>query len=567
MALTKAQAEAIQRAAKQAAAKRAALQKTKISSNEAHAVAGTLHKRPGANPPFKQQDRALLSKRERDALAKNQKENTAKEKATQKQRSFAKGEGKLPIKERVGTKAEYKQFGKEIKTRRDLIAYAKVAKKNQAERAAARAANPTPPQATQAKEAPKVATKKTTAKKTATPPKTQTSGTAKVTDRRTPKEKQLSKAAAMKEVKQNTPKGATKVTDSPKAKTTKPSTAAVKKRTVPNTKAETPKTKSKGKPKTKATTPKPFKDRMAVVEKDLKTQFKAGKAADTRMQTLEEAKAKAPKPMLGPKAPIKGPLVDQPRFFPGPQQAEAVKPARKVTTKVAAAKSAAKSSTAGKAVRAAAKTPIGQAVAKSKVLKVAKVGGKVLKVGARVAQAVEGGKEIAQTVSGQAEKDFRRIQALENRIAVAKGQKPKYTKVGSNRNLLSSVKTDLGVAARIVTGGMAGKSRKDRLQELKAMLAKVQKNPKPSAKPGAVTSGSTNKGGNKGGNASPSLTTGGAYRVKSGDTLSAIASRSGVSLKELRAANPKFTTQAKYKGGSMIFSGTTVSIPKAKKAK
>jgi LysM repeat protein len=51
------------------------------------------------------------------------------------------------------------------------------------------------------------------------------------------------------------------------------------------------------------------------------------------------------------------------------------------------------------------------------------------------------------------------------------------------------------------------------------------------------------------------------YVVKPGDTLSGIASQHGISLEELLDANPKFTTDPKYKGGSMIWSGTTVKIP------
>lgn len=50
------------------------------------------------------------------------------------------------------------------------------------------------------------------------------------------------------------------------------------------------------------------------------------------------------------------------------------------------------------------------------------------------------------------------------------------------------------------------------------------------------------------------------YVVKPGDTLSAIAKANDISLKQLLADNPKFTTVDKYKGGNMIWSGTTVNI-------
>jgi LysM repeat protein len=50
------------------------------------------------------------------------------------------------------------------------------------------------------------------------------------------------------------------------------------------------------------------------------------------------------------------------------------------------------------------------------------------------------------------------------------------------------------------------------------------------------------------------------YVVKPGDTLSAIAKANDISLKKLLADNPKFTEVDKYKGGNMIWSGTTVNI-------
>jgi LysM repeat protein len=50
------------------------------------------------------------------------------------------------------------------------------------------------------------------------------------------------------------------------------------------------------------------------------------------------------------------------------------------------------------------------------------------------------------------------------------------------------------------------------------------------------------------------------YRVQSGDTLSAIAKREGISLSQLLKDNPKFTEDPKYQGGSMIWAGTVVNI-------
>jgi LysM repeat protein len=50
------------------------------------------------------------------------------------------------------------------------------------------------------------------------------------------------------------------------------------------------------------------------------------------------------------------------------------------------------------------------------------------------------------------------------------------------------------------------------------------------------------------------------YTVQSGDTLSAIAKAQGTTLSQILKDNPKFTEVDKYKGGNMIWAGTTVNI-------
>jgi LysM repeat protein len=50
--------------------------------------------------------------------------------------------------------------------------------------------------------------------------------------------------------------------------------------------------------------------------------------------------------------------------------------------------------------------------------------------------------------------------------------------------------------------------------------------------------------------------------VKPGDSLSKIAAANNTTLQAILAANTKFTSDPKYRGGSTIFSGTTVKIPK-----
>ena len=58
---------------------------------------------------------------------------------------------------------------------------------------------------------------------------------------------------------------------------------------------------------------------------------------------------------------------------------------------------------------------------------------------------------------------------------------------------------------------------------------------------------------------------GSTYTVKKGDTLSGIAKTSGVKLSEILAANPTIADKkSKYKGGSMIWSGTKVKLPTKK---
>jgi len=78
------------------------------------------------------------------------------------------------------------------------------------------------------------------------------------------------------------------------------------------------------------------------------------------------------------------------------------------------------------------------------------------------------------------------------------------------------------------------------------------------------------KGGGKGVKLGPNVqvNAGGSttsYTVKKGDTLSGIAKSSGVKLSEVLAANPKIADKkSKYKGGSMIWSGTKVKLPTKK---
>jgi LysM repeat protein len=88
-------------------------------------------------------------------------------------------------------------------------------------------------------------------------------------------------------------------------------------------------------------------------------------------------------------------------------------------------------------------------------------------------------------------------------------------------------------------------------------------NPKNQNPSSNSTSGAGGSGG--AGGSTITATPGSTYVVKSGDTLSAIAKASGLSLKEIRAANPRLMTVPKYKQGNMIWSGTKVKIPTIQK--
>ena len=266
-----------------------------------------------------------------------------------------------------------------------------------------------------------------------------------------------------------------------------------------------------------------------------------------RANVLDEAKAKAPTPK--PVSEAKAATVADAGKKPGKISTAAKKATGKVTTAIG------KTDT-GKVIAQAAKTQVGQTVIKSAKKKVSNTT-KVIKVAGKVAdKALKYGtlaRAGAQVVSGQSEKDFRRIQELENKIAKMKGQKPKYTTVGSNKNLVSSIKTDIGTGVNYATFGLLGKNAKDRIAELKKMAGDT---PKSGTKPG--TKSSTKPGTPGAPGAKPSTSTGNKYRVEHNDTLSGIAKKAGVTLAELRAANPQLANKG-------IFRNTGVNIPKGKK--
>lgn len=254
------------------------------------------------------------------------------------------------------------------------------------------------------------------------------------------------------------------------------------------------------------------------------------------LQTLEEAKAKAPTPKPVSEA--------KPVTVETKAETTAKKPGKISTAigKTAPGKFATNvgKTTLGKDVKKVA-TKVTTKVNKTKTAKVAKFAGKLVKVGAVGAYAVS-------AVKGNVEKDFKEIQRLENKLSKLKGQKPKYTNMGSGKNWVSAGKGDLSDIASNLTFGLVGKTRRERMDELNKMINKrtntgtkpeTKVGKKPPLKPTAVKS--TNK-----------------YRVEHGDTLSGIAAKSGMTLAELRAANPQLANKG-------IFRNTGVNIPKGKK--
>ena len=216
--------------------------------------------------------------------------------------------------------------------------------------------------------------------------------------------------------------------------------------------------------------------------------------------------------------------------------------AKKVTT----AKAAKDVSTIGKVLN----SPVGK-VAKTAAMLVGP--GKFLKAGALVKGAISANKAVKVTKAVKAAESGKKFQAAKTaRKAANVAKAEKAAKAGK----MGKVKK-VGLAAagfyaldKIPTGGGS-----------KPAVTKTY----PQRPAGMLP-----KGGGKGLKFGPNvqINSGGSttsYTVKKGDTLSAIAKNSGVKLSEVLAANPKIADKkSKYKGGSMIWSGTKVKLPTKK---
>lgn len=398
-------------------------------------------------------------------------------------------------------------------------------------------------------------------------PEKKTSGTAKVTDRRTPAEKKASLKAAGKEVKANTKKygstkpGSLKIVDTPMG-TNKPATKgfAAGKTLNATGKARYDELIKQGvKPKSA------MNKALFAQEKAAKVSGNAGTTAKPKPGLMGQIKKDVAKQKTKKTAATKP--SSTPKFV---QSTRTNAPA---TTKEVAIRSKG-------TVASTASTPA-KVTAKSK-----KKFGKIRKgakgfVGAVIAA------EVASNLRGSTDKDLAYIQKLENRLAAAKGKPAKYKEIGASKNVRESVKSNASNLANLVSMGVVGQTRRDRMDELNTKITKAEKKKREriakqrAAKPGVSAPGRSSSkmsktftqaaagasGGAKGsqiGAGGSTIKQGSGYRVKRGDTLSGIAKAAGVSLSDIMSANEKFKKNAKYKGGNMIFANTKVNIPKKK---
>ena len=195
------------------------------------------------------------------------------------------------------------------------------------------------------------------------------------------------------------------------------------------------------------------------------------------------------------------------------------------------------------------------------------------------AAATAAGAELVSLAKGSIYRDVKEIDRLETKLAKLQGKKsPTATAGGRLNQLRKQTGANLSNLANLTTFGAVGQTRRERMDELNKLINKEKKakgSTRVSTKTGplgnyAMSTGrvQSNAGGSAttpgAGGSTTKVTPGSVYVVKKGDTLSGIAKASGVSLAEIRAANKKFAKNPKYKQGSMIWSGTTVKIPKKK---
>jgi LysM repeat protein len=181
--------------------------------------------------------------------------------------------------------------------------------------------------------------------------------------------------------------------------------------------------------------------------------------------------------------------------------------------------------------------------------------------------------EVVSLVKGSTKKDFDEINRLEQKLADITGKGKSKATAGRQGG-----QQQLSQLASLASLGVVGKTRRQRMDELNALIAKAEKKNKPKelryGKDGSslVPGTAAYKAGSKTKPAYGTTPTGGGstsktdsrYTVKRGDNLYNIAKTAGLTLAEIRAANPEIMKKKKYKQGAMIWAGTKVNIPKKK---
>lgn len=315
--------------------------------------------------------------------------------------------------------------------------------------------------------------------------------------------------------------------------------------------------------------------KMTQAEKEAAVKKSANAAGAKERTRMAEAKAKVKARQEARAATTKRPtLADLKR-----NEAKGLEEAKKrVEAKNAAAKPRTKITVDGKTSAPSKPTAGEQALDKMKAeaKAKAKTGGKNVKPKFRkikgtakggVIGAVAG--EVVSLAKGSTKKDFDELNRLENKLAQITGKGKSKATAGRQ-----GMQQQVSQLASLATLGVVGKTRRQRMDELNALIAKAEKKNKPKelryGKDGSslVPGTAAYKAGSK---TRPTVaSTGGGsttkvsdkYTVKKGDTFSGIAKTAGVSLSDLRAANPDIMKKKKYKQGSMIWSGTKVNIPK-----
>jgi LysM repeat protein len=298
--------------------------------------------------------------------------------------------------------------------------------------------------------------------------------------------------------------------------------------------------------------------------------WKGTKPANAEAKTAAKAEPKTAAKTTAPKRPT---LADLKK-----NEAKGLEEAKKrvEAKKAAASKPRTKITVDGKTSAPSKPTAGAQALDKMKAEANAKAKAKAAKPKFRkikaagkggVVGAVAG--EVISLAKGSTKKDFDELNRLEQKLADITGKGKSKATAGRQ-----GAQQQLSQLASLASLGVVGKTRRQRMDELNALIAKAEKKNKPKelryGKDGSslVPGTAAYKAGSK---TRPTVaSTGGGsttkvdsrYTVKKGDTLSGIAKNAGLSLSEIRAANPEIMKKKKYKQGSMIWSGTKVNIPK-----